>query len=649
MNWRTFLAGAGVLVLAALSVGATHRYAARRALDAIAARPDGFKAEQIIADAWRGEVRIVALALQTPGLAIQIGALRLVSPAPHFLFVAPALAKSNMASAEDVTIETDLATYRMKRIDLSGTSLSQAEFAQILDPNSTASLAERLGKLSAAAITIPELIAETKLGPLRQKILYRDIALDTVVQGKAAAASAAGASFSVSDPQSGDIEGSYGHISAKAVDLVLAASIMTGARDDADGRKMPLYDEFAVDGFDLANPKTGLKLDIRAVAGRGVKGRPSHLPLAAAKETNQTPTAPERHSDFPFVDVLDSFAIDEIEASDVTLAFRQDAAPLGLSLSRLTISQFDGHRIGAIESRDSTLKTTTTQIGLAGLVLRGIDLDHFHDKLVDVTATEAKTSPRAKIDDFLPNFEQMVLNRLDIGFLNPREGQGDETVADAVSVERLEVVSPHRKADSPITIYASLEHLIWRPGEFSGAPFDLTAIGFSGLDLSSRLEMAWTEASHELAIKAFSFEGVDMGTLEISGLVGNLTDDLASTNDEVATAAAQNVIAKRLDLRFQNAGLVEKALALQAKNQKKSAEGVRQADAMAASLLLPALLGNGPSAKAIGSALAKFIANPKSLHLVAVAPAGLSVADLEVMKTPTALFDKLDIEASANQ
>lgn len=649
MNWRAFLAGGGLLTLAAVSVGATHQYVARRASDAVAAYAGGVKAEQIIVDPWRGETRILGLALQTPGLAIHVGALRLVSEAPYFWFVAPALAKTDTASAENVTIETDLATYKIKRVDLSGASLSPAELARILAPNSTTPIAERLGELSAAAIMIPELFAETKLGPMTQKILYRDIALSGVAQGKAAAATAAGASFSVSDPQRGDTEGAYGRISAKAIDLVLAARIMSETREDADQRKLPLYDDFAVDGFRLANLKTGVKLDIGAVAGRGVKGRPlSRPPLATATQKNRASSAQENHNEF--VKILDSFAIDEMTASNVKLDFRQDEEPVSLVMSRATLSQFDGPRIGAIESKESTLKTTTTQIGLATLALRGIDLVDFLDILADAAATRANTAPGAKINDFLPSFEQMVLTKLDVGFFNPEAGQGKKSVADAFSLERLEIDAPDQKAGSPIPIDASLDHLTSRPGDFSTAPFEyLTAMGYSRLDLSSRLGLVWTGASHELAIKAFSLEGADMGRLEISGLVGNVTDEITSANDEVAMAAAQNVILKKFELLFQNSGLIDKALTLQAKNQQKTAAETKQADAMAATILLPALFGNKPPAKAIGAALAKFVADPKSFHLIAAAPKGLGVADLEVAKTPGALFDKIDIEVSANQ
>lgn len=650
MNWRAFLAGGGLLTVAAVSVGATHQYVARRASDAVAAYAGGVKAEQIVVDPWRGETRIFGLALQTPGLAIRVGALRLVSETPYFWFVAPALAKTDTASAEDVTIETDLATYKIKRIDLSGASLSPAELARILASKSSAPIAERLGELSAAAIMIPELVAETKLGPMTQKILYRDIALNGVAQGRVAGATAAGASFSISDPQWGDTEGAYGHISANAIDLVLAARIMSGTRDDADQRKMPLYDDFAVDGFRLANLKTGVKLDIGAVAGRGVKGRPSHLPVAAPAENGHPPSDQEDHSEFPLVDLLDSFAIDEMTASHVKLDFRQDEEPVSLTMSRATLSQFDGPRIGAIESKESTLRTTTTQIGLATLAFRGIDLDDFLDILADAAATRAKTAPGAKINDFLPSFEQMVLTKLDVGFFNPDAGQGKKRVADALSLERLEIDAPDQKAGSPIPIDASLDHLTSRPGDFSTAPFEyLTAMGYSRLDLSSRLGLVWTEASHELAIKAFSLEGADMGRLEISGLVGNVTDEMTSANDEVAMAAAQNVILKKFELLFQNSGLIDKALTLQAKNQQKTAAETKQADAMAATILLPALFGNSPPAKAIGAALAKFVADPKSFHLIAAAPKGLGVADLEVAKTPGALFDKIDIEVSANQ
>jgi len=102
-------------------------------------------------------------------------------------------------------------------------------------------------------------------------------------------------------------------------------------------------------------------------------------------------------------------------------------------------------------------------------------------------------------------------------------------------------------------------------------------------------------------------------------------------------------------VRIENAGFFERAIAAQAERQNKSADVLRQTYARAAIAFLPALLDNGPEAKAIGSAVAKFVAQPKSLHLIVVAPEGLGLSDLTSIQAPGALLKKLDIKVTANE
>ena len=166
-------------------------------------------------------------------------------------------------------------------------------------------------------------------------------------------------------------------------------------------------------------------------------------------------------------------------------------------------------------------------------------------------------------------------------------------------------------------------------------------MGYARLDLSSRLDVDWNKASGELAIDLLFFDAADMGSVNLAAQFANVTQDLASRDEQVAAAATRSVLIKKLDLRVENAGLFDRALAVQAKNDKQSIDEARQTDILRATLLLPTLLGNEPAARALGSALAKFIAAPKNFSLQALAPEGVGVADVELVQTPGALLKKI--------
>jgi hypothetical protein len=90
--------------------------------------------------------------------------------------------------------------------------------------------------------------------------------------------------------------------------------------------------------------------------------------------------------------------------------------------------------------------------------------------------------------------------------------------------------------------------------------------------------------------------------------------------------------------------------------QNTTADNLRTKWGTQAALAIPAVLGNSDKAKGLGNAIAAFIAKPKSLAISIKArdANGLGITDVvDVMSArgadPKALFEKLDVTATANQ
>jgi hypothetical protein len=648
MHWKAPLAGVGLLAGAALTGVASDFLAGRAALEAVNAlfaQTGALTTESIIAKPLGGELRLRGLAWRDADARIRIDALTLSARTPFAFLVGAARAAAKMASAENITIETGFATYKIKRLDLSGTSLSNAELGEIIDPKNPAPIAQRLEKISASAVAIPELIAEIKLGSMVQKIVYHDISLSDIVKGKIAAASAEGASFSVSGPDGDGAQGAYGQMSAKAIDLVLAARIMTETRKSPDEPKMPLYDSFSVDGFYFSDAKSHIELDVKRLAGRGIKGRPPRQLWSALMEGGSSPPERKKRDVLLVADLLDAFEIDQAEANDLRLSTRQDGQPVSLFLANLAIGQFSGARVEAVNGQMLTLAGETAKIGIADFTFGGVDLKTLRGAFSEPAPGQSDAGAGALAKAAIPSsFKGIVFNKISV---NVADKQG---VDSAFKAERFELVGSGQQGGAPARIDVALDHLTIGLSQAEEGSFkDLSEMGYSQLDLSSRLEIAFDEAKRELAIGTLSLEGAGMGAVKISGLFSNVTKALLSQDRVVAAAAALGAILKKIDLRIENTGLFEKAILLQARNQNKSADEVRQTYITDAAVLLPALLENGPAAREIGAALAKFVAKPKSFHFVAVAPSGLGAGDLTLMQTPGALLKKLEIEASANE
>jgi hypothetical protein len=87
--------------------------------------------------------------------------------------------------------------------------------------------------------------------------------------------------------------------------------------------------------------------------------------------------------------------------------------------------------------------------------------------------------------------------------------------------------------------------------------------------------------------------------------------------------------------------------------QNTTADNLRSQWGTQAALGIPAMLGSSDKAKALGNAIATFIAKPKSLAISVKAKDANGLGLTDVMggsgPDPKVVFEKLDVTASANQ
>ena len=153
----------------------------------------------------------------------------------------------------------------------------------------------------------------------------------------------------------------------------------------------------------------------------------------------------------------------------------------------------------------------------------------------------------------------------------------------------------------------------------------------------------------EIAVTDISLDGVDMHKLKISGILGNVTKDIFSGDVTLAQITALGATIKSLDLKFDNLGVIERYLTMEARKARKEPDALRREWATMAALIAPAILGDSDAAKAITSAVSRFVASPKSLTINAVAknPGGVGLADVIAAGDPKAVLGKIDVKALA--
>ena len=346
--------------------------------------------------------------------------------------------------------------------------------------------------------------------------------------------------------------------------------------------------------------------------------------------------------------VLDAVEFGRIDIDDIRVRDLTGATQTEVTIGRSHIDQPGPDSILAtsFEVLKTIGRTGTYQI--ARIDAANLDLASLRGALHAI-ADGANTSDLVVRRNLTPIMDKLTLQALDADVVD-QSRQHFDAPADRMRfhIDGVEVAEGKPTNGIPSTFHAKLDHLTFGvPASETFKP--LAEMGYSKLDLSSRFGFAWNEGAKELSVDDIWLNGVGMGALRLTAGFSNVSNDLFSTDGAVVQAAAFGMFLKKLDLRLDNAGLIEKMMARQAADDGQSLDDVRQGYVSAAGVGIPVLLGNGAAAKAIGAAAAKFVAKPKNFHLAATSSAGIAASDMQFLSTPDVLMSKLQVQVNANE
>ncbi len=375
---------------------------------------------------------------------------------------------------------------------------------------------------------------------------------------------------------------------------------------------------------------------------KDVKARPLRIPPISAITSLAAQDANSKRKAKAFIaDVVDSFEMGKLDVADLRLTVTDKDAPGTGTLSHISLSQMAHSKIAAVDFETFAVQAQGSSVKIGTLVFRNIDLGELRD-LAESTAARDSATNRA--DASIAS--EISLAGLDVDAGKAATEGGPRT---RFQLSKLDLISADPVDGIPAHFSTVIDHFTLDLKDARGQWDGLAALGYDRIDLSSRLEAHFDVTKQELGLEDLSLSGIDMGVVKIVCSFGNVSKDLFSTDQAQVEAAALSVLIHRFEIKVENAGLFERLIASAAKKSNKSPDEIREAYVAAAAINVPTLLGDGPAAKTVGNAIAKFIATPKNLRIVAVAPDGLGAADLVLIKDPTALMSKLSIEAAANE
>jgi hypothetical protein len=452
---------------------------------------------------------------------------------------------------------------------------------------------------------------------------------------------AAEADFTVKTASSHVTSGAYGKVTVDAFDLGLAAAIMTGARDGQAQQKQPLYDAFTIEGLTLAEPKSEFALSVKRLSGHAMKAQPFAFSLPALPEDKDK--SAQKQLSYILSEPFNAFDIGDLQAEGLRINAHSNNGPIIAVVDQIQIHDFTGGTLAEIAIHNLALQAKTVTAKCDALVMHGIDLQNISKAIADQIADKDAAASELPMQSLslLTTPESTLLNGVSVTITDPA---ADHQPPNSLSF----TIAHFESKGSALTGSTTLDHLIFEPQPaVNAALFETFAeLGYSKVDLSAHVTTAFS-SSNELNISDFTLNGSDMGKFQSSLRADHLSHDILSQDQAVSEAALRSALFKYLEFRLDNEGLVEKIISRQAADQHKTIEEMRDTYITAAGIV-PVLLGNSPASKEIGAALAKFIAKPKSFHLILAAPLGLSAADLSLLQEPAALLQKINVEVSAN-
>ncbi len=695
------------------------------------------------------------------------------SSTPACGLVACALAESANVAVDDITLDAGFGTYIIKHLDATGSSLSAAELKALFSGKGNGLLGAQLAKWSAKDVTIPEVAFQQTIAGVNQKLIYSNLKLTDVVNGKIGTFSAASGHMTSEIVPGQAMDVALGSMTGTNIDTGALVAMMTEKAADVNAPLRPLYESFAINGYSIKIPNG--EFSIGSVAARDIKGRPMTMPLSEMiknlpkpKEPGQEPSPEEMKKMMTFVgsifDIYGAFSFGSLEMRDFKAAFKGDPnqaqPPVDMSISRMGATGFENFKLAesTIEGFKMTLPTGTFRVGKYSI--KDVAFKDYLDGLKLLLAKIAEApgaKPPSDIFTVLraPTFKSFRIAGVDADFIEPpsldNAGQAPQLgrfalrqfsmtdFADAklgeLALEGAEIGAPMGKlhlgklairgldykdalasfmdlmakgtqaaeqgaepsmagdlqiklprlgeflvsdlsGDVPATpspetteakpgrIVFSLAGLNLKPvladdGTPKSISFSLdhfvtsipqglpgtAELGVDAVDLSSKIDASYDKAAQVLSIDKLSMDSAGLGGAALTAKLGSVPPEAFSTNKLMAEAAWLGAVIKSIDIRANNTGLLQKILTMQAKQSGKPEGEIREGLIAAAAVGIPQLLGNSPAAKTVANAIAKFLADPKTLHIEASSKDGIGASDAV---EPDKILDKMELKASAN-
>jgi hypothetical protein len=579
-----------------------------------------------------------------------------VGPAPA---AAPAAAAVVAAASAGPTFSISVPTIKSENSSMSDDALKAVIGGDI------AGHATELATLSATSIRAPHVLVSFTMqkpnaaGAITIVYDYKDVDIEGVKAGIAASISVGGVdakSAGGADPKA-NFDFQFGKIVTTGVDIGATLALYGLVPASSDQTMKPLYTGSTFAGGSLTSPSANCTFGPATLGA--FSARPFKVSFAdlisllsdPALKANTLPPEDITKLALFYADLLSAVKSEPSTLTGIDCSGTDDkGAPIAFKMGPITIGGFGNDRYPAVTLQNMSIAASNGSMSLDSATMKGIDLSGPIGVVENagVPLTEAWFTANAR--KLIPAFDGFAFSGLKLDV--PDDQNAGERIK--ATMTDFDLSLSNYLGGIPMSISSVAHHFaIAVPAAVGGKSDDydeLRQLGISTLDLGYDVMLHRDAPTNTLVIDKVGVDGAGLGSVAVSGVIGNVVDTFFSGDAEAAEAAAMALTLKSVKLDVVDAGLGDLIFTMVGKQQGMTLAQARSSMSSTAQGLVLVTLSGSPAAKTLGDAVGKFVAGAKALSIAVTAkdPSGLSVVDYAAAQSnPTALLGKVNIDATA--
>ncbi|MGL4727918.1 MAG: hypothetical protein ACRCWO_04105 [Bosea sp. (in: a-proteobacteria)] len=573
------------------------------------------------------------------------------------------------SSFSNRTLDTGTVRIIADRIEVKGSDLAKDALERLFDPASTEAWGARLARFSASRVEIPKLTLEWKMLGQTFSWSYRAVALADIRSGMIGEFTSQDGGGSHRDPLIGDITYAWREARISRLDTAGLASALTATRAAGEPQRFrELMGTARVTGFVQkhgANFTATQELnEWRDFAfSPGLKPLSERIGLvgewlaksAEAEKAGGQPPEPSPAAMADMLSIVEDIRFGTSAVEGMKMTFAADKANGIEEAGEITIRKLAMSDTGDVAANLTSVEGLAGIFGDARFSFQRMSFSGFSfvpalaALRADLASGKAEPSVEA-IARYVPKLGRITLSGLDIEAPDKAKNRpGSPPPAPTrISLGEFDMDVRAQENGWPTDFRLAIERISAPVPRDDPSSKQLLDLGYTQLEMSSRIDLGWNRERSEIVVREIGLDGRDMLKLNIAGTIGNAGKDLFAPDMALAQVAALGLTVKTLQTRLENLGIFDRFLEFEARKARKEASALRREWGSLATIVMPVMLGDSPAAKAISSAVSRFIAKPGTLSVSANAPAGgIGLADVIATGDPKAILGKIDLKADA--